>query len=517
MACENLREWNWTEGKEKKFSVKGVDLSFNYFTCGIYFFDGIFHCVKFPKGMKLYHGSPYLSLFNNEYPAGKNYYKQNIDINLLANTVEKNKSEVDEAIYKQISVEPAWFGSHDVAKIYSSRNNKFPFCKDKCISVYRLKNDATFLLIDNDFNIWQMLANDATPNEIKIYLRQMFSLQQNVVKNDDGKVAFISKSRFSANVYEIPFANWLCKNLRLNYAGYAADVTKVDVYRRFHLEFMICNPIKWLERDLSSPLDWQYFNMSIIPPETKQLLEQMKLYKSINVNFHAGNLFEHSIWSALFAEQIIFNTPHILKILFNTEDLRVSFSKKIVAIALLHDIGKMNPFHSKTERRESDFIYFSIKDHPEIGGQYIRGTKQMPVLNLKTLEVEKFFNVKKLFNELGLDYSTELETVAKMIDLHWQLGILMYDPDGVNKYLSLLNSSKDFIFAILVISIADILASQPYGLNNLTAELNHHSKFFPFISNVPRKYKGGNIADTSAEKRKEFVNKISNKIFNTNF
>jgi hypothetical protein len=515
MACEKIHDWDWINGDEKHIITKeGFNLSFNYFTCSTNFFDGIFHCVKFPKGMRLYHGSPYLAYFNNEYPAGINYYNQHININLLINTLEKNKSNIDEAIANQISVEPAWFSSYNIAQLYSLRNRQFPVCKDKCIATYRLKNDATFILINNDFNIWKILSNEAIPKEIKQNLKQMFSLQQAVINNIDGKITIKNKIRKSDVKYEIPFAKWLCQNV--NYAGYAADVTKTDT-RGFHLEFMICNPIKWLERDLSSPIDWQYFSTYLIPPETKQLLEQMKLYKSINVNFHAGNLFEHSIWSALFAEQIIFNTPHILKILFNTEDLRVSFSKKIVAIALLHDIGKMDPFHSKSERRESDFIYFSIKDHPEIGGQYIRGTKQIPVLNLKTLEVEKFFNIKKLFNELGLDYSTELETVAKIIDLHWQLGILMYDPDGVNKYLSLLNSSKDFIFAILIISIADILASQPYGVNNLTAELNHHSKFFPFISNVPRKYKGGNIADTSAEKRKEFINKISNKIFNTNF
>lgn len=530
MACEKIYDWDWKSGKEINLKTKNVELNFNYFTCGIYFFDGIYQCVKFPKGMRVYHGSTKLAYSNNEYPAGMDFYTKDANINSLSNTLQTNNVSVEEAISNQLPVKPAWFSTANVAQIYSAKLGKVDdsrnqdaqlYCKDKCISAYRLKNDATFILLDNDFNIWRFLTNESIPETIKTRIKIMFSLDKVKsirITNDNKTIKILDKFRSSYYDIDFFFAEWLCKNQRGDYAGYASDATKTMYERMFHLEFMICNSVKMLERDLESPLDWQYFSTSSIPPETKQLLEQMKLYKSINVGFHAGNLFEHSIWSALFAEQVIFNSFHIVKMFYDETEKRELFCKKIVAIALLHDIGKMAPQSTRMQKQKSKFIYFSIPEHPKLGGDYIRGTKQMPVLNSKTLEIERSFNIPKLFNELELDYSTELETTAKMIDLHWDLGNLMYKGlSGVDEYLSLVIEDKRFLYGLLVVSIADILASQPYGVNNLTAELNHHSKYFPYISNVPRKYKGGNVVDTSAETRKTFVNLISNKIFKTNF
>lgn len=69
-----------------------------------------------------------------------------------------------------------------------------------------------------------------------------------------------------------------------------------------------------------------------------------------------------------------------------------------------------------------------------------------------------------------------------------------------------------FFYALMIVSVADVLASQPYGMNNLTAELNHHSRFFPFISNVPKKYRGGDLADVTAEKRNAFAERVLDRV-----
>ena len=70
---------------------------------------------------------------------------------------------------------------------------------------------------------------------------------------------------------------------------------------------------------------------------------------------------------------------------------------------------------------------------------------------------------------------------------------------------------------MLVVSIADILATLPYGINklqNTQKGLNYSSKFFPFIKNVSKKYRGGNVAKISNVKEKgiKLANYILSKI-----
>jgi hypothetical protein len=278
---------------------------------------------------------------------------------------------------------------------------------------------------------------------------------------------------------------------------------------------MFCNPIKWLKRNLTNPLDWQHANLKDAPIEIARLLDQMALYKSTNVDFHAGNLLEHSIWSLLFAEQLVLNMPK-----YGMPD--PDTQRKIAAAAFIHDIGKMAPNNDKVTKRSHDYVYFSIPDHTEIGGDYIRGTRPLPILD-KNMNQIGAFNIYDLLGELGFRQE-DLDNLAKIIDLHWELGNYIQRWQGyddlktVDAYIDHVGYSAEgpkpfmFFYALIVVSIADVLASQPYGMNNLTAELNHHSRFFPFISNVPKKYRGGDIADVTAEKRNAFTERVLDRV-----
>jgi len=520
MACSKVYDWDWNSGEEQEFRLGSIKIPLNYFSCGTYFFDGVFQCVRFPKGMQLYHGSGALANANAEFPLGIDYYKTSsnrVSTNTLLQDVITHPDEsVSAELSRQVPVKPAWFGTYNTAKLYSRQQPTFSkVCGDKCICVFRLKRDTVFVLLDNNFNIWRMINDPLIPDKAKEYLKRMFSLNGPVwieaAKNEFGKIEIEQKKRSSYREFDLPFTDWLCSYLPSEYAGYAANVPVKDKQAFFHLEFMICNPLVWLERDLSSPKDWQHFNTKMAPLEVVKLLNQMRLYKSINIDFHSGDLFEHSIWSLLFAERLTTNT-------YFGQQLPVEFAKKIAATALLHDIGKMDPNNSKVSKRKSDYVYFSIKEHPRTGSDYILGNKQIPILDPTTLEQVSVINMPELLGELGF-VSSDVVALAKVVDMHWEFGLFldMWDEvsdKAVDMYINKVgNEPYAFFLVIVLVSVADVLASQPYGVNNLTAELNHHSRFFPYISNVPKKYRGGNLADITASKRKKFMFRVLEKVY----
>jgi hypothetical protein len=166
-------------------------------------------------------------------------------------------------------------------------------------------------------------------------------------------------------------------------------------------------------------------------------------------------------------------------------------------------------------KRSNDYIYYSVPDHPRIGGDYIRGKRPLPLLdgNMNKIGI---FDIQSLLASFGFRQE-HVEFLANIVDLHWEFGKYLQkwkDPEDietVDAFINLVkksNSTFDFMYALIIISVADVLASQPFNENNLTVELNHHSKFFPFISNVPKKYRGGNIADQTAVKRNLFAETI---------
>lgn len=527
MACDKI-SWDWKKGEKETITVDGRSIPLNYFSCGTYYFDGIYQVVKFPKGMQLYHGSGALASANVEFPTGIDFYKphkmgtpSNINkFELMKDVLSQPDESIAFETTKFVKTAPSWFGSPSVARTYSLHNKSFAkTCGDKCINVYELKQDAIFFLLDNDFNIFRLLDDPNVPSKNKERLRLMFNLKKIEADLSDDKFGVINiknKMRRSYRSIDIPFTDWLCSYLSNDYAGYAANnpVEKKKTY--FHLEFMFCNPLKWLKRNTTNPLDWQHTNLNDAPVQIALLLDQMGLYKSTNIDFHAGNLLEHSIWSLLFAEQLVLNTPK-----YGTPGLDIQ--RKIAATAFIHDIGKMAPDNNKLTKRISDFVYFSVPEHPIIGGDYIRGTKPFPFLD-KNMNQVGSFDIQKLLNELGFQNDEDIRVLAKIIDLHWELGNYIQkwnedtDLETVDGYINHVGSDETFAFfyALLIVSVADVLASQPYGMNNLTAELNHHSRFFPFISNVPKKYRGGDLADATAEKRNAFCERILNRVLERN-
>lgn len=525
MACAKISDWDWKKGNQTSIDLgSGAKIPLNYFSCGTYYFDGEFQVVKFPKGMQLYHGSGNLSNANVEFPVGIDFYRpynisstSKINKNdLIQDLINKPDQSVAFESSKFIQTSPAWFGNSEIATFYSAQNpTYFKSCGTKCISAYELKEDCVFLLLNNNFNLWRFLNDSTIPEVNKQQLRFMFNLSEVEAEYSDtefGNINIKRKRRRSFRDVDIPFTKWLCSYLPKDYAGYAANTPVEKKKHYFHLEFMFCNPIRWLKRNLTNSIDWQHSNFNDGPVEISRLLNQMALYKSMNVDFHAGNLLEHSIWSLLFAEQLVLNTPK-----YGIPSLDIQ--KKIAALAFIHDIGKMAPNNENVVKRKQDCVYFSIPEHPQIGSDYILGLQHLPLLDDNMNQVG-FLNIVNLLSELGF-MEADIPGAAKIVDLHWEFGSYLqmwkgfHDMATVDAYINRVGNDEPFAFfyALIIVSVADILASQPYGVNNLTAELNHHSRFFSFISNVPKKYRGGDLVDVTSEKRNSFSDCILKRVY----
>jgi len=526
-------DWNFASGEETRANIGGVQLIRDYFTCGTYFFDGRYKMVKFPAGMILYHGSKALAEARVSFPVGVSFYDRNNDIGAgfgprLAEIVAASDDSVEKILAEYFKISPAWFADLKTAKLYS----KMSGCNamtgqtdadfESCVMAYKLKRDATFMLIDDPYNIWKMLNDDSLPTPLKISLREMFLIDQRnaprgvtVRAKNYGDLSISELRRFSVQHVDSSFADKFCKLAsELKIAGYAADFPITDAGEKyFHLEFMFCDAFDYLERDTSNVndanrvrFDQQLFDLFF--PETREFLRQMRLYKSTNFTFHAGNLFEHSIWCELYAESLMNGDDTYAP----TEETK----RFVAACALIHDIGKMSP--SETRARRKDFIYFSVPPHPMIGKRYVTGQEELPVVDENNVSTRlRALNVREMLNELLPNVSADRITlIGLVVEYHWELenfirnvkSKTMSVSQAADAYVKLVSDVSDeevgelpflYYYALIVVSVADVLATQPFEQDEEDGDFPTKSELFDFVYNVPKNYKGGNVAEESAE------------------
>ena len=540
MACGFIPEsvWNWKRGdKFVPMDAYKKMLQFNYFTCGTYYFDGMFNVVEFPPGMQLYHGSETLATTLSEFPLGIDYYKPysydpsaiNIQVTpYITEQVASNNMSVEWNVANYFTISPGWFADPETARIYSAMKRDTTtkkMCKENCVFVYELMRPARFLLLDDNYNIVKLLNDDKIPASIRHDLSVMFGdvTLANVRASTTtyNKMHIVEKKRMSYFSIDSNFAKWLTADPTFSqvYAGYAANVqiTPMDD-SRFHLEFLFCKPLEYLRRNLSNPIDWQFnsYRYGGPPPIMRTYLTQLSYYKSTNVNFHAGNLLEHSVWSLLFAEHLALSRTYDVG--GADEQIDNDTKREVVAISFIHDIGKMTIDNENVRVRAYDVIYNAIPTHPQIGAEYVRGTREMPMLSPDMKRMGSF-NVRELLKALQIR-DDSIGMCADVVALHWELGTFIQQIRSASDTEQIRAAADEFIrvcgndeygqprtylffYTLIIVSIADVLASQPFGTNNLTSETNHWSSYFPYITNVPKKYRGGDIADLSAAVREQ--------------
>ena len=128
------------------------------------------------------------------------------------------------------------------------------------------------------------------------------------------------------------------------------------------------------------------------------LLHDLQLYKTTNVDFHAGDVYQHSVWSAMYTNWM-FQTKHP-----NTAGVDEIWKNVLVVAGLLHDIGKGG---------DGNLVFFDKPNHPEIGGYYFdRG--YYTTIDKKRIDLHQVlleFNLEKYY-----------KIIAFLVTWHWMIG-----------------------------------------------------------------------------------------------
>lgn len=539
--CEFLEKekgWKWVLGLPLYETVGPYTFSRNYFDCAKYYFDGEFNIAQFDRKIYLYHGSAVLAKNVVAYPVGADFYKpvnpfskeSKQVLEWLVAEVKKEKNwhkTIDDLLTEKINISSAWFADPGTAALYSGRNYGSSMkldCKEKCIFAYETKFPITVFVLDDPYNIAKLLNGPSSivPDNVKKALMDMFSIKDPVpirLPSSSPMFRFYYPDIIRKSIIETDkiFNKWFCKNLSKRYDGYGASTQPLFETRKFHLEFAFCNPIDKLKRSYRNEKDWQYIDYKKIPHNITLLLDEFTKYETTNVNFHSGNLIQHSIWTMLYSEYI---SKQIEQKFPGMNRQAISF------IALLHDIGKVNPNDPGIIRNltRKKFIYSAQPEHPRIGAIYVQEDK-IPKVDPMTLQIDGYISMPGLFQEAGIeDYENIKNIVSFIIDMHWYFGDMVLRHitqeniglKGIqetyvrvrNAYVDKVVESMEFynldmnlfyyvIHALMIVSLADVFASQVFpseaeGVVKNDTE-NTVSEFFPYLGNMSKVYRGSDI------------------------
>ena len=164
---------------------------------------------------------------------------------------------------------PSWYGDLHTAKLYSDQivNNHIlkTNCGENCILAFKLKKDAVFLLLKNEYNLKNLL--DSKYNLLPLPIRDNLSYMFNDLYNNSRYYSFedvqsgaipqsrldgtplnsiqfaVPPTRTSDRKDDIPFTEYMCKNIFKD-RGYAGYINPKMIGRTpgwFHSEIIFCN------------------------------------------------------------------------------------------------------------------------------------------------------------------------------------------------------------------------------------------------------------------------------------
>jgi len=481
------------------------------FDKGKFYFDGEFNIVEFvPKDIKLYHGSVSLCLRNLEFPM-KDFYKSGDHLKNKDKEILKDKEEEDEKkreiIYKRLKPSHIWLGGETCTANYYSwgmdKNTKKELgknfdCYKFCIHAYKPKKTLKFIDMSDIFNmmvITKYKNKELTKEELKD-LKNDYKIIEEIKKQNKkyykryhpferviGKIA-IGDSTRRGNGYSKTAEGLIKLTKKYGYDGYAfpkmGKKGNGEKYGYKFSEYVIANPLKSIERDYENKKDWQYQGV-IRNKDIEQLYKMMKEYKTTNVDFHAGNLLEHSIWSGLNMEEWIKEENEWCKDI-KTEDKKIS-----IFCAFIHDIGKV----------QEKQLYYDINRHPHNGRNLLINEKEIFMNNKK----EKKINFKKVFENEGFT-EEEIKLAAFICELHWEFGnCIKLGKDG-KEYVKLCEKEykklgikkrdlKTCINILIAVSCADIKSMKQYiNKTSLKKRINHKSEYFSWMKNRSASWPG---------------------------
>lgn len=519
---------------------KFMDTSGNeksWFDCGNFFYDGKYNVVEFDEGLPLYTGDKITVYQNWIIDKGLNFFITNNgkftpeEIKLLDDPTEP-KDIKDKLVESKIPLSISILGD-----IYYAREiSEFSKCFHNCISAYISTSKAKFIDLFNPANILVLLRqiNYKKFPELLDMLKKMYNINEtdildnskllgsNVKSITDESRAYIILDSF------IPFINGLYeprKNAQksneflkllsiVNSQGYAGF--SFHGIRNFSQPKLIFGNTlsKFIRRDFSNTNDWQYFNTKRLYGEIGKLIEDMKNYKTYNINDQQGDLFEHSVWVALTIQD--FFTDLDKQDWVNGIE---TYKNLCIISGFLHDIGKAG---------DLVFNFYEKDNHIERGLDYVMGRQEYKLKNNKVLDIPKILssinisvNDQKILGFIILTHHDIIECVYKFINLSKSEDDEDIKDDEVqtllNKFISYLpkvglsytdETLGDYITLItiaIMMAICIHIGENTYINQKTTAELNKLAQTkknymikdmnsfltdFPYITNQPRVHKG---------------------------
>jgi hypothetical protein len=503
--------------------------------------DGSFNIVAVPEGVSLFHGGKDLVNSNSDIPF--EYKPLNLTEEQLrsVNDLESLHREVDK-ISPPIA---SYFGDYGIAKIQSAaEDSKDLKCSFNCISAYKTIRMMKLLDLSSGENVRKILRDplfkpvnkalllimNGFPISIPVGKKQLELRAENLAAHGEGGRDVIvqltklpeAKIRILVEAFlSSPDApekrNYLPLKLyksfpALNLVQYAMlkGYQGISYFLEGKCQLVLTKDVKkYLKRDFDDFRDWQSIDDTYLFGEIGNLVQEMKKYKTTNINHHAGDLHEHSVWSALFMNSFFTNPDRDVLM---DKLLSQGYKNISVIAAFLHDIGKIG---------DMVYIYYDKPNHAQKGYEYIQGG---------SINVEKgVINLNKLFQQLNID-DRGRKIIAFLIHNHQMIGETILrmrgqPVDDVNQeiYTQFIRMMKESDFGkdiktqpsfqlpifILLYNLwkTDMMASQPYNQNrmkkfteamtkrraaSLKGYLNEFIEEFPFISNLPRVHPGKN-------------------------
>ena len=534
------------------------------FDCAKYFYDGMYNVLEFQQGTIVYHGSSSMAYKNVEFPLGNDYYETRDEEKGESAELLQRYKKIDLSFYGDLSI------ARDKSK--GEGPNGF-LCGDKCTYSYIAKKNMTFLDLSNPQTLLKLvntfgereaflftLYHGETYNYISLNNQSIqitpeaigyinVALLSYTLPDDPSKQHFREfareavkrwKEKFT-DVQRLPsrennllvkyhplirfrvdgvnrssmnFPNYILPKIIMEYcekngyAGYAyIPIGKMNG-EVIPGEIVLGAKVKtYLQRNYDDPYDWQYNDDKYIFGSIGKLLNDMKEYKTTDNN--AGDLLEHSVWTALFVQWMYkVGHPSVQGIQNNSQ-----FRKIVIAAAFLHDIGKAG---------DHVFIYQDKTDYAEKGANYIRNNSYL-------IKDGSVINMHEVIQEMGISL-TNLTTLVFLIRWQWDIGNIIRETQRrgnsttqsiaeniYRKYVQMcietnINSWKTemkahLFMALYILWSANIMASQPFigkaSLKQLTARVTRNSNLaglyfneyleeFPYIANLPKIHRGSN-------------------------
>jgi hypothetical protein len=275
----------------------------------------------------------------------------------------------------------------------------------------------------------------------------------------------------------------------------------------------------FLERDYTDPNDWQYNDQMTAFNMIGKVIGEMSMYKTVRTDRHAGDLLQHSIWTALYAQYML-KTKNIFATTIRSYP---DYFPIIIASAFLHDIGKSGRGEHRDKKQVA--LMFNDTDHSLHGAEMLKGTR--PYYLVSQHGSVEMINASAVLTDMNIPQDKQYIVVLCVLfhDLMEELLVNteLTSEERAKMFVSTIAKSFDryqvkfkdklelrLLFeCIILVSIANISATQPFtdpeefyqalddmkNKKSLFVYLNSVVEKFPYLTNMAQAYPGAKKFD----------------------